>query len=253
MAYKKKKDPVMVPTVIVEQPQQLVPVKTSNALAPSFGMNVDAQMAVSYVTSTRRKHLRLAKEAAELKRKEIHSQLSALGDAINKEIPKSAAGVGNTWAKTLNATFKDQKVQLVAFPVLPKEVSSLDSDKCFPVTLTICRGDPSKADEAAIENRNYGGGVYSSVQAVKANQAILDAFDNIAKCQNDIQKVQDITLTIQKEINELQYTSMDTQAALFAQTMQSDPNGKAILATLDAQLAKYAPIPELPADLGAVK
>ncbi len=212
----KKKDVVVEVPPQVEAPMQLMaltPVHTDNKIAPTFGLTVDGNMAVAYVTSARRKQLKAAKEEAGRTRKWIMSQMTEITKQINSFIPDCVTDTGSDWVKSLNTVFKINKVNLVAFIKAPSCVNSLDTNNCFDVTKYIAVGDPLKVENILLaSNERYFNSVQSESIKVKASQKMVDAFDTLAKCQTDIIKVTDVELAIQKEINSASTATMKNRA-----------------------------------------
>jgi hypothetical protein len=227
----------------------MLPVLLNGPMTPTNGLFVDNNAAVSYIASNRRRQLRAAKDKCENTRKVLNTRLSSAQPELKKACVAQAKKEQSEWIKTLNATFVKTKTQLCALVSFDGDFKVSD-DKAFTYTRKLKSGTSVKEEVEAEDNGRYhhSGGVWSEAVTTKANADVQKILTQIKKLSDTVTEISDIEVKIQREINELQYSAMETQAAIFKQAMTSDASGqgKQLLDTLDERLAGMNPIPEIP-------
>jgi NACalpha-BTF3-like transcription factor len=229
------------------QVKSFLPVVASQgSFLPANGLVIDNNAAVSYIASVRRKQLREAKDKCEKTRKSINASVEALKEEQFKLITAQAKNEEEDWTKALNTTFAKTKTALRA-TVLVSKNATLDEDKQFSYERKLVNASLVDAEKDRDDNSYYGR-VWSETRLQKASGDVLKVVGKIKRLDDTLNDVSDIEIKIQRAINELQYSAMETQAALFAQTMKAEPTGQGqdILDTLDAKLASMDPIPIVP-------
>ena len=209
----------------------------AKSMMPANGLVVDNQAAVSYVAAARRRVLKDAREQCTATRKQFATRAEAIQKEIKGLCEEQVKDEAADFIKTLTTAFKATGLKFTVeaeIESVPKE----DSDSSLIVySRTIKNPD-----------RSYSNEIWSDTVKAKPSAEVKKLQTKLDKVMKGLAEINEADVKIQREIHELQFSTLETQAIIFKMSMEADESGKGktFMQALDSKLDSMPKMPKLP-------